>query len=108
KSSSKVAPKAVVAVPLARCSGSAVKIRHCPATVSDASRLQMPLPLKRWEGAIALSTRRESGDRSAKLRAKAHCPLFLGQRRTLMFNKGFHRLRSKLSLRNIVQFILLV
>src|SRR5579862_4689398 len=56
----------------------------------------MPLPLKRWEGAIALATRRESGDRSAKLRAKAHCPLFPGQRRTLMFRKRSQHLRSLL------------
>jgi len=68
--------------PLARCSGSAVKIRHCPATVSDAFAIAHATAPQGWEGAIALAPRRESGDRSAKLRAKAHCPLFPGRRRT--------------------------
>jgi hypothetical protein len=70
------------AIPLARCTGSAVKIRHCPATVSDAFAIAHATAPQGWEGAIALAPRRESGDRSAKLRAKAHCPLFPGRRRT--------------------------
>ena len=65
---------------LARCSGSAVKIRHCPATVSgrffDCTSHCPSRVGRRSRSEVG----RESGDRSRQ----AHSPLFLGRRRTLM------------------------
>src|ERR1700722_2664608 len=76
---------------LTGCSGSAVKIRHCPATVSDLLGSARSHCLSGREGADTIEVRRESGDR---FRQATLCPLFRGRRRTLMFVSRSSCIRS--------------
>jgi len=64
------------ALPLARCSGSAVKIRHCPATVSDAFAIAYATAPKRggkaqspWQHVASQETGPPSSERKLTVRS---------------------------------------